>query len=198
MSAHDRDEPLARYLADMLTEPGDGEESVAPEPEPSNGGEPAPQAEAPEPTSQPPENVAWWGFGVAHLILVLPGADVAGAEESVPPGLEWTPGRAGQGRFRLGPGEREVVDPAMLILPAAHRERLSPLAERAAGLLHLSGCDLTLVTGSEPLPVSLESDEVRWRMEKGDRPWMAGTVMSRNIVVLDANGLRHSLSNGGE
>lgn len=193
---NDDDEPLARYLADMLTEsPGPGDGAVSPSsPPPVAGEETTPAASDSDET----EDVVWWGFGVAHLILVLAGEDVAGVEESVPPGLEWTAGQAGQGRHRLRGGERELVDPAMVILPPAHRSQLPPLEARASGLIHLRGSDVSLVTGSEPLPVNLTEDEVRWRMEKGGRPWMAGTVMSRNLVVLDAAGLSASVSGRGE
>lgn len=193
MSGRD-DEPLARYLADMLSEsPEPGEEVVPPTPRPSGD-----QRAASEPDAPQTEAVAWWGFGVAHLILVLAGEDVAGVDESIPPGFEWTAGQAGQGRHRLGGGERELVDPAMVILPPAHRDQLPPLEARASGLIHLRGSDMSLITGSEPLPVSLTDDEVRWRLEKGSRPWMAGTVMSRNLVVLDAAGLSAVVSDRGE
>lgn len=193
MSGHNDDEPLARYLADMLTEsPESGDEPVSPPPVTAEETTPA------APDAAETENVAWWGFGVAHLILVLAGEDVAGVEENVPPGLEWTTGQTSQGRHRLRGGERELVDPAMVILPPAHRSQLPPLDARASGLIHLRGSDMSLVTGSEPLPVNLTEDEVRWRMEKGSRPWMAGTVMSRNLVVLDAAGLSACMSDRGE
>ncbi|MDQ2068450.1 hypothetical protein [Natronospira bacteriovora] len=183
MNDHHPEDPLARYLADMLA---DDEGAVNETVEMME----APVPVAPESTRvDRPSQVDWWGFGVAHLILVLPGEQVRSVTDEIPVGMDWLSDRLLQGRHRLQGESRVIVDPACLILPEAHRRSLPPLSERASGLVHLADGDLTLIAGSEPLPVSLEADEVRWRQEPGSRPWLAGTIMNRSMVVLDIPGL---------
>ncbi|MEA5444281.1 hypothetical protein VCB98_00420 [Gammaproteobacteria bacterium AB-CW1] len=194
------EQPLARYLEDMLTEPeadSPAESVVQPpaavEPEP----EPVPQ---PEPTSGSEEAVTeeWWGFGVAHLILVVSGKEVAAVLEACPPGLELADGVMDQGEYRLYGSSRRLVDPAALILPPEQLDRLPPLEQRAQGLIHLKREGLSLIAGSEPMPVALSGDEIRWRETSGSRAWMAGTVMSRGMVVLDVAGIMAVLSGEGD
>lgn len=198
MSREHHDDPLARYLDDMLTEPAPVEaaasaESTRPGSEPDR--EPVPES---DPAAVPADpSVAWWGFGVAHLILVLAGESVEAVREGVPAEVTLKPDSLVQGNYEMDGQSRLLVDVARLVLPAEHLSRLPPIEERAQGILHVRDTAISLLCGSEPMPVELDADEVRWRETAGSRRWMAGTVMNRSMVVLDVPGLVESAISGG-
>jgi len=215
MSSSGSEDPLARYLEDMLSEPDPSdrersqEQSAGAIPRaPALASEQAPVAESkpldelasnagPDDSAIPVDaSVAWWGFGVAHLILVLSGESVESIRENIPDQVELTPDRLVQGKYEMDGQSRLLVDVARLVLPEDHLSRLPTLNDRAQGILHVRDSGISLLCGSEPMPVELEEDEIRWRETASSRRWMAGTVMSRSMVVLDVPGLIESVIAG--
>lgn len=152
----------------------------------------SPEAEAPRapaPGGAAPREVAWWGMTVAHLTLAIPGEAVESVEawrepEPLPEMPDWL-----VGQLQVGGALRWAVDPAGLILPAEHSGKLGEVGQRAGGLLHLVDTGLSLVSASMPEPVSVPTEQVRWRREKGERPWMAGTLREQGLVLVDPSGL---------
>ena len=191
-------DPLASYLDDMFSPDEAGTEQHA------TGGSSDVRAssvegsdtESAQPAPLQQADVAWWGFGVAHLILALPGEAVSGVLEKVPGDQLADSGKLYQGYLDLDGASCLLVDAARLILPEAHFQKLPPLAERAAGAVVLRDTGIALICDSPARGVEIENGEVRWRQGSGSRRWMAGTIMDRNMVVLDVGGVMESVSMG--
>ncbi len=77
-----------------------------------------------------------------------------------------------------------VVDTAQLIMP----ERLGRADAEQIGSRHIlivGDGRWGLACDSIQRPVSLEADQVKWRIGARDRPWMIGTVVDKLCALLD-------------
>jgi len=202
MTADDSQDPLARYLDDMLSDEdaSDASDSAlesTPESTPESVQAPAGDPVSPADRRQTPLPQAdWWGFGVAHLILVLPGDAVAGIRDQCESGWLSDNGKLLQGWVELDDEGHLLLDAARMILPDEHFQALPPLTQRAGGVIQVRDTGVALLTDSEPQPVTIADDEIRWRQGAGSRRWMAGTIMNRSMVVLDVAGLLETASMG--
>jgi len=79
----------------------------------------------------------------------------------------------------------KVIDTARLIMP----ERLKDLDENQHPeyefVLLIEGTDWGLGIDAASESVLLRPDEVRWRLSKQTRPWLAGTALERMCALLD-------------
>ncbi|MCP1726460.1 hypothetical protein J2T60_000425 [Natronospira proteinivora] len=190
MSGDHSQDPLARYLDEML----DDENTAGPtwiESAQGTGSEFPTQVVA----SALPE-ADWWGFGVAHLILVLRGDAVAAIRDQCDGDWLSDDGALLQGWVELDNEGHLLVDAARMILPEEHFKALPPLSQRAGGVIQVKDTGVALLTDSEPMPIEISEDEIRWRKGAGSRRWMAGTIMNRSMVVLDVAGLLETASMG--
>ncbi len=130
-------------------------------------------------------------FAVAGLRLAVPLIKLTGVVP-LAESLTTFPGEApwllGLTRYR-GQSVR-VVDTAEIVLPEDRRLARVKSAEPAPGFLVVIGkgrwglaCDAV----SETLP--LETDDVKWRSERGKRLWLAGTVRDKLCALLDVDAL---------
>ncbi len=78
-----------------------------------------------------------------------------------------------------------VIDTAVLVLPPERLE-LIPHCRPAYILIVGDGCWGLACHDVEEV-VSLAQDEVKWRSERGRRPWLAGTALRRGCAVLDSD-----------
>jgi|GEM_PF-3549369 len=197
-SADTVSEPLDNDLDESSQDSLDAQASFAPNTEPATEMEAEVGLEAePEPQAQLEQlNANWVGFGVAHLILSLPGEAIAGILPDCENADLEDNGSLKQGRLLLGEENYLLVDAAKMVLPEAHFQNLPPLSARAAGIVVLRDTGLALVADSVPRGVEIEHDEVRWRQGSGSRRWMAGTIMNRNMVVLDVAGTLEAITVG--
>lgn len=89
------------------------------------------------------------------------------------------------GLLRWNERNIKVIDTARLIMP----ERLQDLAPsehpKYEFVLLIEGTDWGLGIDSATESVSLHPDEVRWRVSKQTRPWLAGTALERMCALLD-------------
>lgn len=81
-----------------------------------------------------------------------------------------------------GGGNLRVIDAAQVVMP----ERYAPdMRERYRYAISLHGFDWALAVDSVADSVLLHPDDVRWRGQRGKRPWLAGTVIDRMCALLD-------------
>lgn len=92
------------------------------------------------------------------------------------------------GIMRTKYGNLRVVDTAKVVMP----ERYQPaMAEGYHFVLSLNESDWGLGIDDIEGTALLDPEAVRWRGERGKRPWLAGTVIEKMCAVLDVAQLRH-------
>ena len=75
-----------------------------------------------------------------------------------------------------------TIDAAQVVMP----ERYTPeLREQYRYVISLHGSDWGLAVDGVADSVILQPDDVRWRGQRGKRPWLAGTVVERMCALLD-------------
>lgn len=88
----------------------------------------------------------------------------------------------------------KVIDTARLIMP----ERLQDMAEKEHPtyefVLLIEGTDWGLGIDAASESVSLRPDEVKWRLSKKTRPWLAGTALERMCALLDMQTVSRQLA----
>lgn len=127
-------------------------------------------------------------FSVSGLKLAVPlpllgGVHELGEEELTP--------LFGQPDWYLGimnteQGRVQVIDTAKFIMP----ERGTSLKE--SGFNYLIQLDKSpWVMGCQSIDdtIRLEASEIKWRGDRGKRPWLAGTVIEKMCALLDVSGL---------
>jgi purine-binding chemotaxis protein CheW len=127
-------------------------------------------------------------FSVAGLKLAVPLPLLGGVHEI---GDHEISPLFGQPEWYLGlcqteQGSVQVIDTAKFIMP----ERGNSLKE--AGFNYLIQLDKSpWVMGCQSIDdtVRLEASEIKWRGDRGKRPWLAGTVIDKMCALLDVAGL---------
>jgi purine-binding chemotaxis protein CheW len=75
-----------------------------------------------------------------------------------------------------------TIDGAQVVMP----ERYTPeLREQYRYVISLHGSDWGLAVDGVADSIILQPDDVRWRSQRGKRPWLAGTVVERMCALLD-------------
>lgn len=129
-------------------------------------------------------------FSVAGLKLAVPLPLLGGVHEI---GDHEISPLFGQPSWYLGlcqteQGSVQVIDTARFIMP----ERGSSLKD--SGFNYLIQLDKSpWVMGCQSIDdtVRLEASEIKWRGDRGKRPWLAGTVIDKMCALLDVSGLLH-------
>lgn len=88
----------------------------------------------------------------------------------------------------------KVVETARWVMP----ERYQP--ESRSGLryvLALEGCDWGLAVHQVSRSIRLDVQAVKWRSQRGRRPWLAGTVIEEMCALLDVAALADLLNSQG-
>ena len=153
---------------------------------------------APEPDLQPEPIKHWltkgkpeWAqgrfecliFTVAGLKLAVPLVSL-GAIHTMD--KELTPLVGGPPWFLglLSIGERNVrvVDSAQWIMPERHTERVK---DNYKFVIRLNDSEWGMACDSVAQSFTLSPEEVRWRTDRGKRPWLAGTVIEHMCALMD-------------
>lgn len=199
-------DPLQRYFDDMLAPPLETDKGpdllqrslaqwlehgtlVAAE-----AAETAPAAKAPS-APEPPVRLECLLFSVNQLKLAVPLTELGSICEVKEP-LTVLPG---QGTRCLGmlhrPGKApiRVLNTAFCLMPERYdATRLGAL--RYVVILHGTqwgiACDQVIQT------LTLARTDVKWRTERGKRPWLAGTVVAHMCSLLDPQGLAQLIPEG--
>ncbi|MBC3774842.1 CheW domain-containing protein [Pseudomonas sp. SWRI99] len=187
-----------------------------PEPEP----EPAPQVAEPQvlvpplvevhlPPNNPPPPVetdgrpAWAAEAFECLLF-----DVAGLTLAVPlvclgsiyslAGHELTP-LFGQPEWFLGilpsqAGNLKVLDTARWVMPDRYRD---DFRQGLQYVISVQGYEWGLAVHQVSRSLRLDPNEIKWRSHRGQRPWLAGTVIEHMCALLDVAALAELIASGG-
>jgi purine-binding chemotaxis protein CheW len=124
-------------------------------------------------------------FRVGGLGLVAPLAELGSIYKLEPGALTSIFGQAPwfMGLLPVKEGYNiRVIDAAQVVMP----ERYTPeLREQYRYVISLHGSDWGLAVDAVADSIMLQPDDVRWRSQRGKRPWLAGTVIERMCALLD-------------
>lgn len=162
-------------------------EPISPAPEAEQKAEPAPQ---PLPSAQPPwarERFECLIFKVAGLKLAVPLVCLGAIHQidrkfnALPHQSEWFIGIL----QTPSAGNIKVLDTALCVMPerydVASRESL-------AYVITIHGYRWGLACHELEKSITLEPHQVKWRTERGKRPWLAGTVIDHMCALIDTDG----------
>jgi len=154
---------------------------------------------APQERSQPE-----WGeapfecllFDVAGLTLAVPLVSL-GAIYSLA-GEELTP-LFGQPEWFLGilpcqAGNLKVLDTARWVMGDRYRE---DFREGLQYVISVQGYEWGLAVHHVSRSIRLDPREVKWRSQRNQRPWLAGTVIDHMCALLDVSELAELIASGG-
>lgn len=186
--------------------------------------EPAPAPVAPAPVEQtlvpplvevhlPPNNTpppvetdgrpAWASEAFECLLF-----DVAGLTLAVPlvclgsiyslAGHELTP-LFGQPEWFLGilpsqAGNLKVLDTARWVMPDRYRD---DFRQGLRYVISVQGYEWGLAVHQVSRSLRLDPNEIKWRSHRGQRPWLAGTVIEHMCALLDVSALAELIASGG-
>ncbi|WP_439889013.1 chemotaxis protein CheW [Pseudomonas sp. MBLB4123] len=192
-------EPAAETpLPEVRTEP----EAPAPMVQPiAEVNRPSPQA--PQPPLLRLEGRPDWAQEPFECLLF----DVAGLTLAVPlvclgsiyplAGSELTP-LFGQPDWFLGilpcqAGNLKVLDTARWVMPDRYRD---DFRQGLQYVISVQGYEWGLAVHQVSRSIRLQPDEIKWRSERSQRPWLAGTVIEHMCALLDVAALAELIASG--
>ncbi|ERI50969.1 hypothetical protein N878_24290, partial [Pseudomonas sp. EGD-AK9] len=135
-------------------------------------------------------------FDVAGLTLAVPLICLG----SIYPlgGQELTP-LFGQPDWFLGilpsqAGNLKVLDTARWVMPDRYRE---DFREGLQYVISVQGYEWGLAVHQVSRSIRLDPAEVKWRSQRTQRPWLAGTVIEHMCALLDVAALAELIASGG-
>jgi purine-binding chemotaxis protein CheW len=88
----------------------------------------------------------------------------------------------------------EVIDTAVMVLPAEHRKEMAvEPAERLSHILLVDDQKWGLACDSIGEVVWLNKEDVKWRSNKTKRPWLLGTAIEHMCAVMDTEAFAEML-----
>lgn len=160
------------------------------------------------PSSPPPpvpgnDRPAWAAEAFECLLF-----DVAGLTLAVPlvclgsiyslAGQELTP-LFGQPEWFLGilpsqAGNLKVLDTARWVMPDRYRD---DFRQGLQYVISVQGYEWGLAVHQVSRSLRLDPNEIKWRSHRGQRPWLAGTVIEHMCALLDVSELAELIASGG-
>lgn len=89
-----------------------------------------------------------------------------------------------------------VIDSAQIIMPDGRVPDARPVLERVNYVVLIDDGRWGLAADAIAQILTLSPDGVRWRGERGRRPWLAGTAVEQMCAVLDIDNLSEQLVEG--
>lgn len=193
--------PVAKVSAELPAEPL-VETSVEPFVEPIVTLESA-ALSAFEPPASRPDAPPQWGEQPFECLLF----DVAGLTLAVPlvclgsiyplAGQELTP-LFGQPDWFLGilpsqAGNLKVLDTARWVMPDRYRD---DFREGLQYVISVQGYEWGLAVHQVSRSIRLDPREVKWRSQRSQRPWLAGTVIEHMCALVDVTALAELIASG--
>jgi len=134
-------------------------------------------------------------FDVAGLTLAVP-LVCLGSIYSLA-GRELTP-LFGQPDWFLGilpsqSGKLNVLDTARWVMPERYRD---DLREGLQYVISVQGYEWGLAVHQVSRSLRLHPNEIKWRSQRGQRPWLAGTVIEHMCALLDVEQLAALIAKG--
>ena len=162
-------------------------------PPPSNTPPPVVGDDRPSWASEPFECLL---FDVAGLTLAVP-LVCLGSIYSLA-GHELTP-LFGQPEWFLGilpsqAGNLKVLDTARWVMPDRYRD---DFRQGLQYVISVQGYEWGLAVHQVSRSLRLDPNEIKWRSHRGQRPWLAGTVIEHMCALLDVAALAELIASGG-
>ncbi|WP_210643446.1 CheW domain-containing protein [Pseudomonas sp. Tri1] len=160
---------------------------------PSNPPPPVPNDDRPAWAAEPFECLL---FDVAGLTLAVP-LVCLGSIYSLA-GQELTP-LFGQPEWFLGilpsqAGNLKVLDTARWVMPDRYRD---DFRQGLQYVISVQGYEWGLAVHQVSRSLRLDPNEIKWRSHRGQRPWLAGTVIEHMCALLDVSELAELIASGG-
>ncbi|XSS64981.1 CheW domain-containing protein [Pseudomonas sp. B11] len=160
---------------------------------PSNTPPPAAGSDRPSWAAEPFECLL---FDVAGLTLAVP-LVCLGSIYSLA-GQELTP-LFGQPEWFLGilpsqAGNLKVLDTARWVMPDRYRD---DFRQGLQYVISVQGYEWGLAVHQVSRSLRLDPNEIKWRSHRGQRPWLAGTVVEHMCALLDVAELAELIATGG-
>jgi purine-binding chemotaxis protein CheW len=135
-------------------------------------------------------------FDVAGLTLAVP-LVCLGSIYSLA-GHELTP-LFGQPEWFLGilpsqAGNLKVLDTARWVMPDRYRD---DFRQGLQYVISVQGYEWGLAVHQVSRSLRLDPKEIKWRSHRGQRPWLAGTVIEHMCALLDVSALAELIASGG-
>jgi purine-binding chemotaxis protein CheW len=135
-------------------------------------------------------------FDVAGLTLAVP-LVCLGSIYSLA-GQELTP-LFGQPEWFLGilpslSGNLKVLDTARWVMPDRYRDDFK---QGLQFVISVQGYEWGLAVHQVSRSLRLDPNEIKWRSQRGQRPWLAGTVIEHMCALLDVAALAELIASGG-
>jgi purine-binding chemotaxis protein CheW len=90
-------------------------------------------------------------------------------------------------------GNLKVLDTARWVMPERYRE---DFRQGLQYVISVQGYDWALAVHQVNRSIRLHPDEIKWRSERTQRPWLAGTVIEHMCALLDVAALVELLTSG--
>ena len=134
-------------------------------------------------------------FDVAGLTLAVPLVCLGTIHPLA--GTELTP-LFGQPDWFLGilPGQEgnlKVLDTARWVMPERYRE---DFREGLQYVISVQGYEWGLAVHQVSRSIRLDPSEIKWRSQRSQRPWLAGTVIEHMCALLDVSALAELIASG--
>jgi purine-binding chemotaxis protein CheW len=90
-------------------------------------------------------------------------------------------------------GNLKVLDTARWIMPDRYRD---DFRQGLQYVISVQGYEWGLAVHQVSRSLRLEPDEIKWRAHRGQRPWLAGTVIEHMCALLDVSELAELIASG--
>ncbi|WP_394558617.1 CheW domain-containing protein [Aquipseudomonas alcaligenes] len=90
-------------------------------------------------------------------------------------------------------GNLKVLDTARWVMPERYRE---DFREGLQYVISVQGYEWGLAVHQVSRSIRLVPDEIKWRSQRSQRPWLAGTVIEHMCALLDVSALAELIASG--
>ena len=91
-------------------------------------------------------------------------------------------------------GNLKVLDTARWVMPDRYRE---DFRQGLQYVISVQGYEWGLAVHQVSRSLRLDPNEIKWRSHRGQRPWLAGTVIEHMCALLDVSALAELIASGG-
>ena len=90
-------------------------------------------------------------------------------------------------------GNLKVLDTARWVMPERYRD---DFREGLQYVISVQGYEWGLAVHQVSRSIRLEPSEIKWRSQRSQRPWLAGTVIEHMCALLDVSALAELIASG--
>lgn len=128
-------------------------------------------------------------FTVAKIKLVMPLVQLCGILDWKQADLTQMPGHSERfiGVWPNHGTNSKIVDVAKMIVPQRYQNKVAPWEERVSKVVLIDESVWGVVCDEILGVVTLDPREVRWRVDRTLRPWLAGTLIEHMSAIIDGD-----------